>query len=216
MSPAGLPSSLFDTYAFYKKSTTTIIQWLSVQGGRATARNHIDSTRDLIYLTETVIKNQIKVPNHILQILRRTIGARTRVAKFFKKLAASEDDDAASSHEFFTNILQRIYNDLRGLAEEEQEVLNPQDREQVKLSNTFEHLHTENCPEDCLDDCLECENDISLVGNRNPPRGISRQSRRMTRRIRSKIASSIENDYVNDFMTLSTYLMVRHSFFFRS
>lgn len=194
-----------------------IIQWLSVQGGGAKARNHIDSTRDLIHLTENVIKNQIKVPNQILQTLRRTIHARIRVGKFFKKLAASEDDDAASSHEFFTSILQRVYNDLRGLAEEEQEAPTTPECEQFKLRNAFEHLHTDSCPEDCLDECLECEDDRTHEGKQGhgqKPRGITRQSRRMTRRIRSRMASSGENDYVNDFMTLSTYLLVRHTFVF--
>lgn len=214
MTTAGLPSALFDTYAFYKKSTTMIIQWLSVQGGRTKARNHIDSTRDLIHLTETVIKQQIRVPSHILQILRRTIRARTRVGKFFRKLAASEDDDAASSHEFFTSVLQRVYNDLRGLAEEEQGMSTSPESEQFKLSNAFEHLHTESCPDDCLDECLEREDDRTHEGIEQQSRGLSRQSRRMTRRIRSRIASSVENDYVNDFMTLSTYLLVRQTFVF--
>lgn len=214
MSSAGLPSSLFDTYAFYKKSTTTIIQWLSAHGGRAKARNHIDSTRDLIYLTDTVIKKQIKVPNDILQILKKTIRARARVGKFFKKLAASEDDDAASSHEFFTSVLQRVYNDLRGLAEEEQEVPITPEREQFKLTNAFAHLHTENCPDDCLDDCLECKDDIPHQGSKKHSRGLSRQSRRVTRTIRSKLASNVDNDYVNVFMTLSTYLLVRSTLVF--
>ena len=212
MSTAGLPSSLFDTYAFYKKSTTTIIQWLSVQSGRTKARHHIGSTRDLIYLTEAVVRNEIKVPNDILQVLRRTIRARTRVGKFFKKLAASKDDDAASSHEFFTSVLQRVYNDLRGLAEEEPESLTTQECEKCRLSNAFEHLHTESCPEDCLDECLEREDDGTHEGDEKQSRGICRQSRRMTRRIRSRMASNVENDYVNDFMTLSTYLLVRHTF----
>lgn len=214
MSTAGLPSSLFDTYAFYKKSTTTIIQWLSVQSGRTKARNHIDCTRDLIHLTQTVIKTKVKVPNDILQILSRTIRARTRVGKFFKKLAASKGDDAASSHEFFTSVLQRVYNDLRGLAEEEQETPTTPECEQCRLSNAFEHLHTESCPEDCLDECLEREDDRTHEANEKQSRGICRQSRRMTRRIRSKMASNVESDYVNGFMTLSTYLLVGYTLIF--
>ena len=210
MSTAGLPSSLFDTYAFYKKSTTTIIQWLSDQSGRTKARYHIDSTRDLFSLTETVVKKQIKVPNHILQTLRRTIRARARVGKFFKKLASSKEDDGASSHEFFTSVLQRVYNDLRGLAEEDQEILTTPDREHFQLSNVFEHLHTESCPEDCLDDCLKCEDDRAHEGNKKQSKGTPRHSRGISRTMRSKIESNVGNDYVNDFMTLSTYLLVRH------
>lgn len=212
MSTAGLPGSLFDTYAFYKKSTTTIIQWLSAHSSRTKARNHIDSTRDLIYLTEAVVKNQIKVPNDILQILRKTIRARTRVGKFFKKLAASKEDDAASSHEFFTSVLQRVYNDLRGLAEEEPETPTTPECDQCRLSNAFEHLHTESCPEDCLDEYLEREEDGTHEGSEKHSRGIYQQSKRMTRRIRSRMESNVENDYVNDFLTLSTYLLVRHTF----
>lgn len=152
-----LPSFLFETYGFYKKSTTTIIQWLLVQGGRTKARAHINSTKDLIYLSEAIIKNQIKVPNHIVQTLRSNISAWTRVAKCFKKRAASEDHGATTSHEFFTSISQRAYIDLRGLTEEEQEILIAPEREKFKLSNAFEHLHTENC----LEDCLEYEDDVS-------------------------------------------------------
>ena len=197
MSSAGLPSYLFDTYAFYKKSTSAFIQWLSLHSGRAEARAHINSTRDLIYMTEVCVKKRIKVPIDILQTLRRTIRARTRVGKFFKKLAPSEDNGGATSHEFFTGVLQQVYTDLRKVTEEAQATVSASEPEQFKLNNAFGHLHTEDCPEDCTEDedqisCEKCE----------------KRAKRVARKKRLKVAVNIGNDYVNEFMALSTYLLV--------
>jgi hypothetical protein len=195
MSTITLPAYLFDTYAYYKKSTAAFIQWLSAHGGKTGARSHIDSTRELIHLTETVVRNRIKVPHRVLQDLRRAIRDRTRVGRFFKNFAASKDHGATSSHEYFTGILQRAYNDLRELAEEAQEIITAPEREQLELSNAFECLLAEDCP--------EYEDGIPCAAYEKQPKGVSRKRR-------SKHASRFGTDYVSEFMALSTYLLVSH------
>lgn len=151
-------------------------------------------------MTEVCIKERIKVPNDILQNLRKTIRARTRVGKFFKNAAASEDHGGVTSHEFFTGVLQQVYTDLRKVAKEAQDTPITLEREPFRLNNAFEHLHTEDFPEDCTEDedkisCEECE----------------KQQKGATRKNRFKVAVNIENDYVNEFMALSTYLLVSHT-----
>lgn len=193
MSRIALPGYLFDTYALYKKSTAAVVQWLSLHSGKGGSRAHLNSTKELIYLTEIVVRKKIKVPNYLLQIIRRAIRARTRVGQFFKNLAASNDDGATSSHEYFTSVLQQVHNDLCKLAEAACEIPTTPELKQIELNNTFEYLQ--------IEDCLESDDQTPCTVCENRPRVVSQKRR-------SKHAKNIKKDYVNEFMVLSSYLLV--------
>ena len=201
MSTINLPGFLFDTYASYKTGTTALVQWLSTHSGKGRGQAHIGCARDLIYLTRIVVKKHIKVPDDLLQTLRKTIRARTRVANFFKRLAASEEHSTTASHEFFTSVLQQVHDDLRGLAEGAQEKVVTLECGPAKPNNAFEHLQTEDCP--------ECEDESSHEGCKMHARGLSRKGRQ-------KKPPKAGNDFVNEFMALSTYLLVSCAFCPRS
>jgi hypothetical protein len=193
MSRIALPGYLFDTYALYKKSTASVIQWLSLHSGKGGSRAHLNSTRELIYLTEVVVKEKIRVPNHLLHTIRRAIRARTRVGQFFKNLAASNDNGATASHEYFTSVLQQVHNDLRGLAEAVRETPSTSELKPFERDNAFENLH--------IEDCSESEDQTPCTVCENRPRVVSRKRR-------SKNAKDVRKDYVNEFMVLLTYLLV--------
>lgn len=197
MSSIRLPSDLYDTYALYKAGTTALVKWLLACSGNGERRAHVETARELTYLTKLILKKNIKVPYDLLRTVRRTIRARTRVANYFKKLGASKDHSTTASHEYFTNTLQQVYDDLRERAEVIREDLPLVEDEPTRSSNTFEHLLAEYCSGDDDDNTSheECERNIPSV----------------TCKRRSRKVPKAGNDYVNEFMALSTYLLVSHS-----
>lgn len=199
MSSSGLPTHLFETYAYYKKNTSSFIRWLSAHNKDTKERSSIISVRELICLANTVISRRITVPVELFHNLGKTIRARTRVSRFFKSVARPEDREALLSHEYFTQALQQIHTDLRELtAKCKHSIRRPDDNALQGNANPFENLHWE--------DCLQDEKEAQPADRKRAPiQRITAESSGPSLSRRS------EKDNIGEFMAIAIYLSVSPS-----
>lgn len=196
MSSSGLPTHLFETYAFYKQNTSSFIRWLSVHNKDAKERTSINSVKELLALANSVIAKQVTVPVELFHNLGKTIRARTRVSRFFRNAGKNEELEALSSHEFFTQALQQIHGDLRELMQKSRNSASPIDEHFViENTNPFECLHWE--------ECLKDKEEAQPIDRKN----IS------SSRITGEICCpdhhrAAEKDEIGEFMAIALYLSV--------
>lgn len=196
MSTTGLPTHLFETYAFYKKNTSSFIRWLSAHNKDARERSSISSVKELLCLANSVISKQVAVPLELYHTLGKTIRARTRVSRFFKRVARPEDHEALVSHEYFTQALQQIHGDLRTLIQNSKNFAGHPDDAIIKRNeNPFELLHWE--------ECLKDEDDCQLADQKHVP--VPRITAESSDLNHSK---GIERDNIGEFMAIALYLSV--------
>ena len=195
MASNGLPGSLFEFYAFYKKGTRALISWLSANGTNVTERTYVKSVEELKYLANTVISRRIQMSASLLRDLKDTVRARTRVSKFFKSLAKPGDQEQTSSHEYFTATLLQIHEEFQQLAKSAKtsSVSSPVTSTKPP-SNVFEHLQNDK----------RTNNDH---GSPTSPRRVT-PTESVDQPSRPDEVSRMKSDDIGEFMALAMYLSV--------
>lgn len=160
------------------------------------SRDHVQTVKELKLFANTAIENGVKIPLHILEILEDVIDDRTRVHDFFKKQANPNDQDATSSHAYFTDVLLEIHGDLKALIDVPLKSPKPQAKAlPLPFNNIFDRLSLEECTanqEKLLPTGCECKTN-SGVKRKNVP---------------STNSEEIEEDAIGHYVAISIFLSV--------